>query len=64
MEHSFQVGDQDWLYISKDTIQGEGKKLKSIRYGPIKILEKIDEIAFSLIYQLTCTFIQLLMQIA
>ena len=48
MEHSFQVGDQVWLYISNDTMQGEGKKLKPIRYGPFKILEKIGENAFLL----------------
>ena len=29
-------------------MQGEGKKLKLIRYGPFKILEKIDENAFCL----------------
>ena len=29
-------------------MQGEGKKLKPIRYGPFKILEKIGENAFHL----------------
>ena len=29
-------------------MQGEGKKLKLIRYGPFKILEKIGENAFRL----------------
>ena len=48
MEHSFQVGDQVWLYIRKDRMRGEGKKLKPIRYGPFKILEKIGENAFHL----------------
>ena len=48
MEHSFQVGDQVWLYISKDSMQGEGKNLKPIRYGPFKILEKIGENDFRL----------------
>src|SRR3984885_15146487 len=48
MEHSFQVGDQVWLYISKDRMQGEGKKLKPIWYGPFRILEKIGENAFRL----------------
>jgi len=47
-KHSFQVGDQVWLYISKDRMQGEGKKLKSIRYGPFRILEKIGENDFRL----------------
>ena len=46
--HSFQVGDQFWLYINKERLQGEGKKLKPIRYGPFKILDKIDENAFCL----------------
>ena len=48
MEHSFQVGDQVWLYINKDRMQGEGKNLKPIRCGPFKILEKIGENAFCL----------------
>ena len=48
MEHSFQVGDQVWLYIGKDRIQGEGKKLKPIRYGTFRILEKIGENYFCL----------------
>jgi len=48
MEHSFQVGDQVWLYISKDRMQGEGKKLKPISYGPFNILEKTGENDFHL----------------
>jgi len=48
MEHSFQVGDQVWLYISKDRMQGEGKRLKPIRYAPFRILEKVGENAFHL----------------
>jgi len=48
MEHSFQVGDQVWLYISKDKMQGEGKKLKPMRHGPFRILEKIGENDFCL----------------
>ena len=48
MEHSFQVGDQVLLYITKDRMQGEGKKLKPIRYGPFKILENIGENTFHL----------------
>lgn len=48
IEHSFQVGDQVWFYIRKDKMQGEGKKLKPIRYGPFKILRKIGENSFRL----------------
>ena len=36
------------LYISKESLQGEGKKLKPIHYGPFKILEKIGNNAFKL----------------
>jgi len=41
VQHNFQVGDQVWLCISKDRMQGEGKTLKPTRYGPFKVLEKI-----------------------
>ena len=36
------------IVISKDRLQGEGKNIKTIRYGPSKILEKIDNNAFKL----------------
>jgi len=36
------------LYISKERMQGEGKKLKPIRYGPFKILKKVGNNAFQL----------------
>jgi len=36
------------MYISNDRMQGEGKKLKLIRYGPFRILEKVGENAFLL----------------
>jgi hypothetical protein len=48
VDHRFKVGDQVWLYISKERLQGEGKKLKPIRYGPFKILDKIGSNAFRL----------------
>ena len=35
-------------HISKERLQGEGKKLKPIRYGPLRILEKIGNNAFRL----------------
>ena len=37
--HKFQVGDEVWLYISKEILQWEVKKLKPICYGPFRILE-------------------------
>lgn len=30
VDHKFQVGEKVWLYISKERLQGEGKKLKPI----------------------------------
>ena len=48
MSIKFQVGGEVWLYISKQRLQGEGKKLKPIFYGPFKILEKIGNNAFKL----------------
>ena len=50
MEHSFQVGDQVWLYINKDRMQGEDKKLKPIRYGLSRYLRKLVRMLFALIY--------------
>jgi hypothetical protein len=46
VDHQFKVGDQVWLYIIKEILQGEGKKLKPIRYVPFKILDKIGSNAF------------------
>ena len=36
------------VYISKGRMQGEGKKLKPIRYGPFKIIKKVCNNAFQL----------------
>jgi hypothetical protein len=48
IDHHFQIGDQVWLHISKDRLQGEGRKLKPIRYGPFTILDKVGNNAFRL----------------
>ncbi|GKC77824.1 hypothetical protein Tco_1128598 [Tanacetum coccineum] len=45
---NFQEGDLVWLHLGKDRLKGEGKKLKPIRYGPFRILEKIGENACKL----------------
>ena len=39
--HHFKVGDQVWIYINKEMLKGEGKTLKSIRYGPFKMLKRL-----------------------
>ena len=46
VDHKFQVGNEVWLYMSKERFQGQGKNLKPIHYGPFKILEKIGNNAF------------------
>eukprot|EP00253_Pinus_taeda_P029627 PITA_29627 len=48
VDHKFQEGDEVWLYISKERMQGEGKNIKPIRYGPFKILKKVGNNAFQL----------------
>jgi hypothetical protein len=42
------VGDQVWLHINKERLNGKRNKLKPIRYGPFTILEKIDTNTFRL----------------
>ena len=46
VDHHFQVSDHVWLYISKDRLKGEGKKLKLIMYGPFKIVKNIGNNVF------------------
>ena len=48
VDHKFQVGDEVWLYISKERLQREGKNLNTIHNGRFKILEKIGNNAFNL----------------
>ena len=48
MDHHFQIDDRVWIHICKDQIQGEGRKLKPIRYGPFKILDQVGNNAFRL----------------
>lgn len=42
------MGDQVWLYLDKDRLQGSAKKLKPFRYGPFHIVEQMNENAFRL----------------
>jgi hypothetical protein len=48
VDHQFEVGDQVWLHINKGRMKGEGKKIRPIRYGPLKILENIGTNSFRL----------------
>ena len=48
VDHQFKAGDQVWLYLIKERMQGECKNPKPIRYGPFKILDKIGTNDFRL----------------
>ena len=48
MDHKIQEGDDVWLHIRKERMQGEGKYLKPIHYGPFKIINKVGNNAFQL----------------
>ena len=46
--HKFGVGDKVWIYLNKERLQWETKKLKPLRYGPFEIIEQVNENAFRL----------------
>ena len=41
-------GDEVWLHISKERIQGEGKNIKPIHYDPFNIIKQVGNNAFQL----------------
>jgi hypothetical protein len=45
---SFKVGDRVWLQLNKERLQGPGKKIKALWYGPFEILEKVGDNAYRL----------------
>ena len=45
---SFKVGDKVWLQLNKERLQGSGKKIKALRYGPFEIMEKVGDNAYQL----------------
>ena len=46
MDHHFQIGDRLWLHISKYRLQGEGRKLKPIKYVTFTMLDQVGNDAF------------------
>ena len=46
MDHHFQIGDRVWLHISKYRLQGEGRKLKPIKYVTFTMLDQVGNDAF------------------
>ena len=45
---TFRVGDRVWLQLNKERLQGPGKKIKDLRYGPFDVLEKVGNNAYIL----------------
>jgi hypothetical protein len=35
------VGDRVWFHHNKEHIQGSGKKIKVLQYGPFEMLEEV-----------------------
>jgi hypothetical protein len=48
IEKTFKVGDRVWLYLNKESLQGLGKKIKALWYGPFEVLEKVGDNAYRL----------------
>jgi len=46
VDHHFQIGDRLWLHISKYRLQGEGRKLKPIKYVTFTMLDQVGNDAF------------------
>jgi hypothetical protein len=42
------VGDIVWLQLNKERLQGPGKKIKALQYGPFEVLEKVGDNAYRL----------------
>jgi hypothetical protein len=42
------VGNKIWLQLNKERLQGPGKKIKALRYGPFEVLEKVGDNAYRL----------------
>jgi hypothetical protein len=37
------VGNKVWLLLNKERIQGFGKKIKALWYGPFEVLDKVGD---------------------
>jgi molybdopterin converting factor small subunit len=42
-ERTSRVGDKVWLQLNNERLQGLGKKIKAMWYGPFKVLEKVED---------------------
>lgn len=58
IEKSFRVGDIVWFQVNKEILQGFGKKIKVLWYGPFDIFEDMGYNAYGLnIHPYMCIFI-------
>ena len=37
------MGDRVWLQLNKERLQGHGKKIKAMWYGPFEVLKKVGD---------------------
>jgi hypothetical protein len=37
------VGDMVWLQLNKERLQGPGKNIKALWYGPFEVLKKVGD---------------------
>jgi hypothetical protein len=42
------MGDRVWLHLNKEKLQGPGKKIKDLWYGPFEVLEKVGDNSYRL----------------
>jgi hypothetical protein len=48
-EKTFRVGGRVWSLLNKERLEGLGKNIKALRYGPFEVLEKVGDNAYRLI---------------
>jgi hypothetical protein len=46
---TFKVGDRVWLHLNKERLQGHGKKINDLQYGPFEVLKKVGDNSYRLI---------------
>lgn len=47
-DHTFQVGDRVWLYLTKERFKEKEKNIKPLRYGPYLITKQLGSNDFHL----------------
>jgi hypothetical protein len=42
------VGNRVWLQLNKERLQGPGKNIKALRYGPFEVLKKVEDNSYKI----------------